>query len=69
MLVNVSEAGYGAVTYLSLQNVKNDIHVVSLIGKARVTPLKMVTMAGVDCCPGVEAPAAGVSLLDRYHLC
>lgn len=39
-----SESGYGTVTYLRLQNKLGDIHMSFILGKARVTPLKPITI-------------------------
>lgn len=49
---DASEAGYGTVTYLRLENELGDGHVSFLLGKARVAPLKPITI------PRPELPAA-----------
>ncbi len=41
---DASEKGYGTVIYLRIQNSNGDIHVSLLMGKARVTPLKAITV-------------------------
>lgn len=38
--LDASQAGYGAVTYLRMQNDRGGVHVAFLMGKARVTPLR-----------------------------
>lgn len=49
---DASEAGCGTVTCLRLQNELGDVHVSFLLGKARVAPLKPITI------PRLELPAA-----------
>ena len=41
---DASEGGYGTVTYIRMLNKENNIQVTFLLGKARVTPLKAVTI-------------------------
>ncbi|XP_067451997.1 uncharacterized protein [Thunnus thynnus] len=53
---DASENGYGTVTYLRMQNIKNMVHVTFLFGKARVAPLKHVTI------PHLELTAAVVAV-------
>lgn len=43
-----SEGGYDTVTYLRLQNEPGDVHVSYLLGIARVTPLKPVTIPRLE---------------------
>lgn len=38
------ESGYGTATYIRMQNIKGIVHVAFLFGKARVAPLKPVTI-------------------------
>lgn len=52
---DASELGYGAVTYLRIQNSKNVIHVAFVMGKARVTPLKTVTIPRLELTAAVLA--------------
>ena len=53
---DASESGYGAASYLRLENRSGDIHCALLLGKSRVSPLKSVTI------PGMELTAATVSV-------
>lgn len=53
---DASETGYGTVTYLRMQNNKNNVHVGFLMGKARVTPLKAITI------PRLELTAAVIAV-------
>ncbi|XP_063068882.1 uncharacterized protein LOC134460379 [Engraulis encrasicolus] len=52
---DASESGYGAVSYLRMQNTQNDVHVAFLMGKARVTPLKTVTIPRLELTAAVLA--------------
>jgi len=45
---DASEQGYGTVTYLRIQNCNNDIHIAFLMGKARVTTLKVITVPRLE---------------------
>lgn len=54
---DASEAGYGAVTYLRVQNDRGGVHVAFLMGNARVTPLKAITI------PHLELTAAVLAVL------
>ena len=42
---DASEVGYGAVTYLRMQNDQGEIHCSFVVGKARVAPVKTVTIS------------------------
>ncbi|XP_052407932.1 uncharacterized protein LOC127953079 [Carassius gibelio] len=53
---DASENGYGTATYLRLQNMDERVHVTFLFGKARVAPLKTVTI------PRLELTAAVVAV-------
>ena len=53
---DASEKGYGTVTYLVSKNRQNQTHSAFIIGKARVTPLKPVTI------PRLELTAAAVAV-------
>ncbi|XP_014834503.1 PREDICTED: uncharacterized protein LOC106912190 [Poecilia mexicana] len=45
---DASETGYGNVVYIWMINYENSIHVAFLMGKARVTPLKVITIPRVE---------------------
>lgn len=45
---DASDGGYRTVTYLRLQNIQSDVHVCFLLGKARVAPLKPVTIPRLE---------------------
>lgn len=51
---DASKEGYGTVTYIRLKNCNGDVHVAFLMGKARVTPLKTITV------PRLELTAAAL---------
>ncbi|XP_006813950.1 uncharacterized protein LOC102806813 [Saccoglossus kowalevskii] len=51
-----SESGYGTVTYIRMVNQKNEVNCALLSGKARVLPLKTITI------PHMELTAATVSI-------
>ncbi|XP_062414582.1 uncharacterized protein LOC134107160 [Pungitius pungitius] len=53
---DASESAYGTVTYIRLQNSKNQVHIAFVLGKARVAPLKQVTI------PRLELTAATVAV-------
>jgi hypothetical protein len=55
VFADASQRGYGAVSYLRFVNELGDIHVAFVIGKARVAPLKVVTI------PRLELSAAVVA--------
>ena len=52
---DASEVGYGTVTYLRMENGEDDIHVSFLLGKSRVTPLKLVTIPRLELTAAVLA--------------
>ena len=52
---DASESGYGTVTYLRMQNNRHDFHVGFLTGKARVTPLKAITIPRLELTAAVLA--------------
>lgn len=57
---DVSEGGYGTVSYLSMSNKYQQVHCAFVIGKARVAPLKPVTI------PRMELTTATVAVrMDR----
>ena len=53
---DVSSTGYGQVTYLRIENQKGQIHCAFFVGKARVAPVKTMTI------PPLELTAATVSV-------
>lgn len=53
---DASENGYGTATYLRMENMEKMVHVAFLFGKARVAPLKPVTI------PRLELTAAVVAV-------
>ncbi|XP_039872830.1 uncharacterized protein LOC120724616 [Simochromis diagramma] len=52
---DASETGYGAVSYLRLSNSKQEMCVSFIIGKARVAPLKQVTIPHLELAAAVLA--------------
>ncbi|XP_039550287.1 uncharacterized protein LOC120495005 [Pimephales promelas] len=52
---DASEDGYGTVSYLRLQNDKKKIHLAFILGKARVAPLKKVTIPRMELTAAVLA--------------
>lgn len=52
---DASESGYGTVTYIRMLNQDNNIQVTFLLGKARVTPLKAVTIPHLELTAAVLA--------------
>lgn len=52
---DASEAGYGTATYIRMLNQENRIQVTFLLGKARVTPLKAVTIPRLELTAAVLA--------------
>ena len=53
---DASSTGYGEVSYLRMENERGDIHCAFLVGKARVTPVKTMTI------PRLELSAATLSV-------
>lgn len=45
---DASEVGYGTVSYLRYVNDRNEIHVSFIMGKARVAPLKEITISRLE---------------------
>ena len=52
---DASENGFGTVTYLRMQNNRNSVHVSFMLGKARVTPLKLITIPRLELTAAVLA--------------
>ncbi|XP_041920573.1 uncharacterized protein LOC121684581 [Alosa sapidissima] len=65
---DASESGYGAVTYIRMQNNRNDSHVAFLIGKAKVTPLKAVTIPRLELTAAVLAVRIDLMLKTELRL-
>ncbi|XP_030596228.1 uncharacterized protein LOC115787620 [Archocentrus centrarchus] len=59
---DASKDGYGAVTYIRLRDCKDHVHVAFLLGKARVTPLKSVTIPRLELTAAVLAARVDVML-------
>lgn len=43
-ITSASETGYGTASYLRLADISGSVHVVFVMGKARVAPLKVMTI-------------------------
>ena len=65
---DASTVGYGAVTYLRTVNTNNGIHCAFIMGKARVTPLKPVTVPRLELSAGVLAAKMDQSLKAELDL-
>ena len=52
---DASMAGYGACSYLRAVNKKGEIHIVLLMAKARLTPLKPTTIPRLELCAATTA--------------
>lgn len=49
------QGGYGTVSYIRMKNSLNHIHVIILLGKGRGTPLKAITIPGLELSAAVLA--------------
>ncbi|XP_056272956.1 uncharacterized protein LOC130195451 [Pseudoliparis swirei] len=65
---DASEGGYGTVTYAQMLNHKKDIQVTLLLGKARVTPLKAVTIPRLELSAAVLAVRVDSMLKKELNL-
>lgn len=65
---DASESGYGTVTYLRMQNNSNNIHVSFTLGKARVAPLKQVTIPRLELTAAVLAVRVDAMLRAELQL-
>lgn len=65
---DASKDGYGTVTYIRLINNRNEVHVVFLMGKARVTPLKSVTIPRLELTAAVLAVRVDAMLKAELEL-
>ena len=52
---DASEVGYGLVSYLRLSNIRREVSVAFVIGKARVAPLKQTTIPRLELAAAVLA--------------
>lgn len=59
---DASESGYGTATYIRMLNQENVVQVTFLLGKARVTPLKAVTIPRLELTAAVLATIVDVLL-------
>ncbi len=59
---DASKDGYGTVTYIRLKDCRDNVHVAFLLGKARVTPLKSVTIPRLELTAAVLAARVDVML-------
>ncbi|KAJ8410930.1 hypothetical protein AAFF_G00179650 [Aldrovandia affinis] len=61
------EAGYGTVTYLLLENTKHQIYCSFLMDKARVAPLKSVTIPRMELTAATVAGHVDKMMLDKKN--
>ena len=52
---DASENGYGTASYLRMQNMDERVHVAFLFGKARVAPMKPVTIPRLELTTAIVA--------------
>lgn len=65
---DASQGGYGTVSYLRMQNGEH-IHVASVLGKARVAPLKQMTIPRMELTAAVLAVRVDRMLQAELQLC
>ncbi|KAK7904466.1 hypothetical protein WMY93_017073 [Mugilogobius chulae] len=65
---DASEVGYGTVTYLRLENKKGDVNVSFILGKARVTPIKAVTIPRLELTAAVLAVRVDLMLKSELKM-
>ena len=65
---DASETGYGTVTYLKMTNAKNQINISLIMAKARVAPLKQVTIPRMELTAAVLAVKVNRMLETELHL-
>ncbi len=65
---DASESGYGTVTYLRIWNNSNRCHVSFMLGKARVAPLKQVTIPRLELTAAVLAVRVDTMLRAEIQL-
>ena len=66
---DASTTGYGQCTYLRLKNERGDIHCVLLMGKARVSPLKVTTIPRLELTAAVVSVAVSNMLKEELGYC
>lgn len=65
---DASQDGFGTVTYLRIENSKSGVHVSFLLGKARVTPLKAITIPRLELTAAVLAVRVDQALRAELEL-
>ncbi len=65
---DASKDGYGTVSYIRLQNSRSKTHVAFILGKARVTPLKSVTIPRLELTAAVLVARVDVMLKSELQL-
>lgn len=65
---DASELGYGTVSYVRLMNQRGDVHVSLVMGKARVAPLKEITIPRMELAAAVLSVKVGKMLRTELQL-
>lgn len=65
---DASKGGYGTVSYVRLQTSRNKVHVAFLLGKARVTPIKSITIPRLELTAAVLAARVDMMLKTELQL-
>lgn len=65
---DASTNGYGTVTYIRMLNSENRIHIAFLLGKARVTPLKVITVPRLELTAAVLATKVDTMLKEELNI-
>lgn len=65
---DASKTGYGTVTYIRMVDHENRIHIAFLLGKARVTPLKAVTIPRLELTAAVLATKVDAMLKEELTI-
>lgn len=65
---DASQSGYGIVSYLRLTNDTNDVHVAFVLGKARVAPLKQLTIPRLELAAATLAVKVDRMLQKELHM-
>lgn len=66
---DASESGYGLVSYLRLSNIRGEVSVAFVTGKARVAPLKQTTIPRLELAAAVLAARMDKMLKTDLELC